>query len=70
MGTFAFPAVVIRGDGFLLEKILNHFEDIPVILVAKVDIDVPNIVKSDGLVAADAADDFGQNLSGKEICHY
>ena len=68
-GTFAFAAVVVRGYGLFLEEILHHFEDVPVILVAEIDIDVPDIIKGDGLVAAGAADNFGQDLPRKEICH-
>ena len=68
-GTFALAAVVVGGDGFLLEEVLNHFEDVSVILVAEVDVDVPDIIEGYGLVAAGAADDFGQDLPCKEICH-
>ena len=56
--TFALGAVVIRGNGLFFEKVLNHAKDVSVVVVAEVDIDVPDVVECYRLVAAGAAHYF------------
>ena len=68
--TFAFVAVVVRSDCLLLQKILDHFDDLAIIVVAEVETEVPGVVEGDGFVAAVAAYDFREDLACEVVAYY
>lgn len=45
MVTFALAAVIVTGDGLLLQKILYHSNDLSIIMVTKINVNIPNVVK-------------------------
>lgn len=68
--TFAFVAIIVRGDCLLLQKILDHFNDLAIIIVAEVEAEVPSVIEGDGFVAAVAAYDFREDLACEVVTYY
>jgi hypothetical protein len=57
------------GNGLLLQEILDHFEDVAIIVMAEVEAEVPCVVEGDRLVRAGAADYLGEDLSCKIVTY-
>jgi hypothetical protein len=67
--TLALAAVVVAGDGLLLEEVLQHARDVSAVAAAEVEGEVPSVVEGNRLVAAVAADHLRQQLASEEVTH-
>lgn len=68
--TFALAAVIILRDGLLFEEVLDHAQDIAVIVMAEVEAIVPSVVEGDGLIGAGPTDDLRQHLASKVVADH